>query len=516
MCVYTQPTSVECLCVGTSTHPHKPLHHSLFRLLYRNSVTSLQMERFQPSSFSKQFTSLELTGVELTGKKLGKGSDATVQEVNWLGTLCAAKQLHDILLEDDSPGGARRFIENFEKECTTWSKLVHPHIVQFLGVHFLSGSRVPILILEKMDISLRGYLEKHKKEEIPLSAKVYILRQVAQALSYLHSRSPPLVHHDLSPNNILLNEVSLVTRVTDFGMSRALDSSKMTRKSSVKGTLAFMAPEALHSPPKYNEKLDVFSYGNVTMTTVTHEWPEPGPPTRYEGDKLIAVNELQRREKYLIAFSPKENELFFPIIRSCLDNRPSHRPTSLQLVAQMRQIEASHPQIAPSGEATITQLREGLQQKDTQLKQKDTQLKQKDTQLRQYHTQLKDKDTQLHQKDAQIRQYRSQLTEKDTQLKQKDTQLKQKDTQLKQKDEDSGREHALLLQDYQQLQQEQDRLKREHDQLKASQQKPSPPASIQPLSSQPHQHKTPTKLLSATKQVSIHVDNMFLYILWSH
>jgi serine/threonine protein kinase len=399
--------------------------------------------------------------------------------VNWLGTLCAAKQLHDILLEDDSPGGARRFIENFEKECTTWSKLVHPHIVQFLGVHFLSGSRVPILILEKMDISLRGYLEKHKKEEIPLSAKVYILRQVAQALSYLHSRSPPLVHHDLSPNNILLNEVSLVTRVTDFGMSRALDSSKMTRKSSVKGTLAFMAPEALHSPPKYDEKLDVFSYGNIAMTTVTHKWPEPGPPNRYEGDKLIAVNELQRREQYLIAFSPKENELFFPIIRSCLDNRPSLRPTSLQLVAQMRQIEASHPRIVSSGEATITQLRVGLQQKDTQLQQKDAQ-------LQQYHTQLKDKDTQLQQKDAQIHQYRSQLTEKDT--------------QLKQKDEDSGREYALLLQDYQQLQQERDRLKREHDQLKASQQKPSPPASVQPLSIQPHQHKTPTKLQSASKQ----------------
>ena len=272
--------------------------------------------------------------------------------------------------------------------------------MQFLGVHFLSASRIPILILEKMDISLWGYLEKHKKEEIPLPAKVYILRQVAQALSYLHSRTPPLVHHDLSPNNILLNEVSLVTKVTDFGMSRALDSSKMTRKSSVKGTQAFMAPEALHIPPKYDEKLDVFSYGNVTMTTVTHEWPEPGPPTRYEGDKFIGVNELQRREQYLIVLSPKENELFFPIIRSCLDYRPSLRPTSLQLVAQMKHIEASHPRIAPSGEVTIAQLREGLQQKDTQLQQKDTLIK---------------------EKDAQIRQYRSQLTEKNSQLKQKDT-----------------------------------------------------------------------------------------------
>ena len=496
--------------------------------LLRNSVTSLQMARFQPSSFSKKFTSLELIGVELTGKNLGKGSDVTVQEVNWLGTLCAAKQLHDILLEDDCPGGAIRFIENFEKECTIWSKLVHPHIVQFLGVYFLSGSCVPILILEKMDISLWSYLEKHKKEEISISAKIYILRQVAQALSYLHSRSPPLVHHDLSPNNILLNEVSLVTKVTDFGMSRALDSSRMTRKSSMKGTLAFMAPEALHSPPKYDEKLDVFSYGNVTMTMVTHKWPEPGPPTRYEGDKLLAVNELQRREQYLIAFSPTEKALFFPIISFCLENRPSRRPTSLQLVAQMKQIEASHPSIAHSREAIITQLSEGLQQKDiqlhqyhTQLQQKDTELQQKvmqiiwkdaqlqekdaelhqnhsqlilkDTQLKQKDAQLKEKDTKLKQKDAECHLYCSLLKQKDAQLKRKDTQLKEKDTkslkqtdtqlqleqtQLKKKNEDSGQEYALLLQNYHQLQQERDHLKREHDQLKASQQKPSTPPSV--------------------------------------
>ena len=253
------------------------------------------MANFQPSSFSRQFTSLELTGVQLTGKKLGKGSDAIVQEVNWLGTLCAAKQLHEILLEDDSTGGAKRFIENFEKECMTWSRLVHPCIVQFLGVHFLSGSRIPMLILEKMDTSLRNYLEAHKKEEFPFPDKVYVLRQVAQALSYLHNLNPPLVHHDLSSNNVLLNGVSLQAKVTDFGMTRALDHSKMSRKSSVKGTQAFMPPEGLVDNPKYDDKLDIFSYGNFIITTVTHKWPNPGPSKKYQGDELIAVSELQRR-----------------------------------------------------------------------------------------------------------------------------------------------------------------------------------------------------------------------------
>ena len=464
------------------------------------------MSSIQPSSFSKQFASLEITDIQLTGKILGKGSDATVKEVNWVGTSCAAKQLHEILLEDDSPGGAKRFIDNFEKECMTWSKLIHPHIVQFLGVYFLSGSRVPTLILEKMDTSLRHYLEKRTEEKFALSDKIYVLRQVAQALSYLHSRSPPLVHHDLSPNNVLLNEVSLQAKVTDFGMTRAMDPSKMTRKSSAKGTHAFMPPEALHSPPKYNEKLDVFSYGNVIVTTVIHDWPEPGPPTKYEGDKLIGLTEFQRREQYLNRFNQIENNLFLPIVSSCLENRPHQRPSSFHLVTRMREIEESHPRVPATSSSTVPlsqdqshlhqeltikeniirqkdaqlqqkdvqlgQLRAKLQQQDAQLQQQDAQLQQQDAQLKQQDAQLQQQDAQLQQKDAQLREQTAQFREQDAKLKQQHTLLQQKDAQLKQKvaelrrkDEESGRQYAVLLHEHQKLQQEHHQHRRERDQV---------------------------------------------------
>ena len=450
------------------------------------------MSSIQPSSFSKQFTSLEITGIQLTGKILGKGSDATVKEVNWVGTSCAAKQLHEILLEDDSPGGAKRFVDNFEKECMTWSKLIHPHIVQFLGVYFVSGSRVPMLILEKMDTSLRHYLEHHTKENFVLPDKIYVLCQVAQALSYLHSCSPPLVHHDLSPNNVLLNEVSLQAKVTDFGMTRAMDPSKMTRKSSAKGTHAFMPPEALHSPPRYDEKLDVFSYGNVIVTTVIHDWPEPGPPNKYEGDKFIGVTEFQRREQYLNRFNQIENNLFLPIISSCLENRPHQRPSSFHLVTRMREIEESHPRVPATSSSTaplsqdqnhlrqeLTIKENSIRQKDVQLKEQTTQLQQQTAQLQQQTAQLKEQTTQLQQqtarlqqKDAQLREQTAQLREQDAELKQqhtllqrKDAQLNQKDAELRYKDEESGHQYAVLLHEHQQLQQEHDQLRRERDQL---------------------------------------------------
>ena len=388
------------------------------------------MSSIQPSSFSKQFASLEITGIQLTGKILGKGSDATVKEVNWVGTSCAAKQLHEILLEDDSPGGAKRFVDNFEKECLTWSKLIHPHIVQFLGVYYLPGSRVPMLILEKMDTSLRHYLEKHTKENFVLPDKIYVLSQVAQALSYLHSRSPLLVHHDLSPNNVLLNEVSLQAKVTDFGMTRAMDPSKMTRKSSAKGTQAFMPPEALHSPPKYNEKLDVFSYGNVIVTTVIHDWPEPGPPNKYEGDKLMGLTEFQRREQYLNRFNQIENKLFLPIVSSCLENRPHQRPSSFHLVTRMREIEESHPR-GTEDSTVIPQLRHNLRLKDEQLREQDQQLREKDQQLREKDQQLNEQIQKiLEESGQQWEEIKDLQTERGQHLQEIDSLRKDRDRHL--------------------------------------------------------------------------------------
>ena len=256
-----------------------------------------------------------------------------------------------------------------------------------------------MLILEKMDTSLRHHLEDHTKEDFLLPDKIYVLRQVAQALSYLHSRSPPLVHHDLSPNNILLNEVSLQAKVTDFGMTRAMDPSKMTRKSSVKGTQAFMSPEALVDPPKCDEKLDVFSYGNVIITTVTHKWPNPGPPNTYEGEKLVSISEFHRRERYLVHFTPRESEVFLPMVCSCLENRPLQRPTSIQLVTQMREIEASHPRtiVGPSTIAQLQQEKDQLREERDHLLQEKNQLGEERDQLRLEKFQFRPADVRLYQ-----------------------------------------------------------------------------------------------------------------------
>ena len=353
---------------------------------------------------------LLIENVTFTDTKLGRGADATVYEVEWNGTVCAAKRLHEILLKDQSSGGVAKLIGNFEAECLTWSKLRHPGVVQFLGVYFERSSRLPILVMEKMDTSLRTYLEDHSKKEFPLNLKALVLRQVTQALAYLHSQNPPLVHHDLSPNNVLLNVVSFVTKVSDFGMSRAVNPSALSRKSSIKGTLAFMAPEALHDPPRYNEKLDVFSFGNIILSTLTHEWPNPGPPNQIQGDQLVASNELQRRDRYVAMFTAQEKQLFLPTVSQCLENGPDKRPSSVMLVRELRHIESSLP-TGSHVAAPFGQLRQQLSAKEEECKQKDEALKEALKEKEALQDTLKVKDNTIRIQQAENQQLRRQLAE---------------------------------------------------------------------------------------------------------
>ena len=353
-----------------------------------------------PSSSSSRFPGILISNLVFTDVCLGRGSDASVYEVDWNGTVCAAKRIHAILLEDESPGGTEKLISDFERECVTWSTLRHPGVVQFLGVFLDHSSRMPVLVMEKMDTSLRRYLESRSKEEFPLYFKAFVLRQVSQALAYLHSHHPPIVHHDISTNNVLLNVGSFVTKVSDFGTSRAIKPS-ITKQTAIKGTLAFMAPEALQSPPQYNEKLDVFSFGNIILSTITHEWPEPCLSTQYKGDQLIALDEFQRREHYTKMFTAQEKQLFLHMAHQCLENRPDKRPSSVMLVQELRHIESTLPRGSHVA-APVEQLRQQLSAKEEECKQKDEVIREKNEALQDMHETLQEMSDALRGKDSAL------------------------------------------------------------------------------------------------------------------
>jgi len=136
-----------------------------------------------PSADCGRLTSLIVNGVKERGVEIGIGAYGRVFEVDYRGTICAAKEVHSILLRGINPDGSLRVKENFLRECQQCADLRHPNVVQFLGVYFRHGTPTPIMLMEKMNESLRESLERH--QEIPVTAKLCILLDVALGLRYV-------------------------------------------------------------------------------------------------------------------------------------------------------------------------------------------------------------------------------------------------------------------------------------------------------------------------------------------
>ena len=149
------------------------------------------------------------------------------------------------------------------------SSLRHPNITQFLGLCFLPGTQLPLLVMERLETSLDDLLEHIPS--LPLSLKFSVLEDVASGLLYLHNRPSPVIHRDLTSKNVLLTS-SLVAKISDMGNSRIIDmrGGQMARTlSKIPGTLVYMPPEALDDTHRYGPSLDVFSYGHLSLFTLT-------------------------------------------------------------------------------------------------------------------------------------------------------------------------------------------------------------------------------------------------------
>jgi len=91
------------------------------------------------SDDSNRWHELIVHGVRPTGKEIGRGAYGRVFEVDYGGTLCAAKEVHSLLLEYARGDDLQRIKDDFLAECRVWSTLRHPHIVQFLGLLRIGG-----------------------------------------------------------------------------------------------------------------------------------------------------------------------------------------------------------------------------------------------------------------------------------------------------------------------------------------------------------------------------------------
>ena len=278
---------------------------------------------------SEALQELVLKDVRRLDKELGRGAYGKVYTVKCGDVVYAAKEIHPLLVEVATPEEKRELRNNFLRECYNCSVLYHPNIVRFVGVHYPHGDRsiFPAMVMELMDDSLTNFVKKFPC--ISLKMKSSILHNVAFGLSYLHCHHPPIIHRDLSPNNILMSS-DMIAKISDLGVAKVVKAdSKMTKNklTQAPGCADFMPPEALESSPVYSVSLDIFSYGGIVLHVVNQEWPSPENLVRRNSrtDKLKALSEVQRRKKYLDEMKDGA-EMLKPLVKLCLENNPMKRP----------------------------------------------------------------------------------------------------------------------------------------------------------------------------------------------
>ena len=273
---------------------------------------------------------LTLTDVTPLDRELGRGAYGRVFTVKYRENIYAAKEIHALLLEVANSEEKRHIKNTFLRECYHCSLLIHPNIVRFIGVYYdpERNSLFPVMMMELMDESLTHYV---KKPNISMKMKASILYDVAFGLHYLHSHNPPIIHRDLSPNNVLMSRDS-VAKISDLGVAkvvRADSRATQTRLTKVPGTADFMPPESFGEMPNYDTSLDIFSYAGIVLHVVNQEWPSSTSQVHQDPKtgKLTALSEVERRQAHLDKMEGEAQLALKPLVKACLHNLPSNRPT---------------------------------------------------------------------------------------------------------------------------------------------------------------------------------------------
>ena len=321
----------------------------------------------QPVTIDFQLECLKLTTVRTTGREIGRGAYGQVFEVHVCGTLCAAKEVHSNLIDNMSTGDFEAVKQTFLTECINSSRIHHPNVVQIFGIYFSSPhAKLPWLVMELMDTSLKSFLEKYVRDKVPHHFKFSILVDIAQGLEFLHGQD--IVHSDLSSNNVLLTR-NLVAKISDFGVAKIIEHNKM--KTQTPETLHFLPPESLMNRPRYGKPVDVFSLACITLHVITHKWPEPKEKMQtnsitYSIYSTKALTEVERREDYIkLCSSPP----FKRLIESCLHNQPEQRPNISSVCADLKSLKANVEKLVPFAAANSIEQFDAMQQSQSQVQE---------------------------------------------------------------------------------------------------------------------------------------------------
>ncbi|KAI3375669.1 hypothetical protein L3Q82_003978 [Scortum barcoo] len=199
------------------------------------------------------------------------------------------------------------------------------------------------LVMEVMERGSLASMQETLRETPPWSLVFRLAHQVALGTNFLHTRSPPLLHLDLKPSNVLLDS-SLNAKLTDFGLARCYHSvSRVSKKDNEEegGTISYMPPEAFDISYSPSKASDIYSYGILLWSIVTGKQPYANAMSSIvrlripQGDRPSLEEIRDHTGRAGLAG-------LMELMKKCWEAKREHRPTSLDCTEVTEELYKMH------------------------------------------------------------------------------------------------------------------------------------------------------------------------------
>ena len=277
--------------------------------------------------------------------KLGKGAFGKVYRVH--------DQSNNEFALKKIPCSTSSTVNQALAEVETLKALSHPNILKIYLADFkrnLIRKVTGVYILT--EFCEGGNLNKRLAKSSDEGTEYKWITQLADALTYLHTRNPAIAHRDLKPDNVLLTSNDDI-KLADFGLAREYVSMRFgppvgvqswiaqytTYMTSCLGTPSFMAPEVFEG--HYTLKADVFSLGLIFYTILEQRYDVYSTGTKFfgafrDGDSPLVVAMRWGDEDATVSFTRRNGQdrvstKLRQIVYNALKYKPNSRPTAQEI-----------------------------------------------------------------------------------------------------------------------------------------------------------------------------------------
>lgn len=242
---------------------------------------------------------------------LGRGGMGSVYLARDL-TLEREVAIKVIKTADDS----REIYDRFRREAKTAAKLSHPNIVPLHAFGELEG--MPYFVMGYVrGESLADRLRREGKLSEEEARRIFA--EIADALDHAHRQG--IVHRDIKPDNVLLEDESGRALLTDFGVAKAVDKGEtLTRHGTVVGTPHYMSPEQASGRSDIDGRSDIYSLGVMAYAMLAGRLP-------FEGKTAadILTKHLTQEPAPLRSVAPAVSDSTVQAVERCLAKDPAAR-----------------------------------------------------------------------------------------------------------------------------------------------------------------------------------------------